>query len=73
MTKTTQPTVRYAPVSHFFLDFDLSETSEWYVRRDTLFVKHSENDEWVQYEADCPAEDDADWNKHPMETSIHVE
>ena len=72
MTKTTQLTVVYQCYVNFSLDFDLNETSEWYVRRDTLFVKHSENDEWVEYEALLPAEEEIDWD-YPVKTSVDVE
>ena len=57
----------YQSNSIWKLDFDLREVHEWYVRRDTLYVKHNADDGYVEYLPWYSAGDDHDFTKHPIE------
>ncbi len=51
-------TATYISSSRWTLDFDLKDVHDWYVKWETLYVKHQENDEdYVEYEPEYSAYD----------------
>jgi len=58
----------YSANSIWFLDFDLKEVAEFYIRWDTLYVKflHTDDD-FIGFEPDIAAENDHDVYKTPNE------
>ncbi len=66
-------TVYYQAASNWDLEFDLKDVADWYVKWDTLFVKHNEDDEdYEEYEADCSALENYDF-KRPNEVYLDDE
>ena len=58
----------YSSNSVWFLDFDLREVAEWYIRWDTLYVKFLHSDlDFTVIEPDVVAENDHDAYKSPDE------
>lgn len=62
----------YQSNSVFELDFDIRDSFDWYLKWDTLYVQHHENDEWHEYEPDRPYYDDSESHKHPKEVNLFI-
>jgi hypothetical protein len=66
-------TAFYTSSSRWTLDFDLKDVYEWYVKWDTLYVKHHENDAvFVKYHPNYSAFAD-EGLKHPESLWIEDE
>lgn len=64
-------TVCYEAASNWSLNFDLNDVADWYVKWDTLFVKHNEDDEdYDEYEPDNSASESYDF-KRPHEIYLN--
>jgi len=47
---------QYAPASNWQLDFELTKDMDWYIRWDTLYVKHASDSDYTEYEPCSDAE-----------------
>ncbi len=66
-------TAFYTSSSRWTLDFDLKDVYEWYVKWDTLYVKHQESDaDFFEYEPEYSAFD-SETMKHPESLFIDYE
>ncbi len=66
-------TAFYSSSSKWELDFDLKDTYNWYVKWDTLYVKHQESDaDFFEYEPEYSAFD-SETMKHPESLFIDYE
>lgn len=64
-------TVCYEAASSWNLEFDLNDVADWYVKWDTLFVKHNEEDEdYHEYEPADSASENYDF-KRPSEIYLN--
>lgn len=46
----------YIASSNWELDFELTKDMDWYIRWDTLYVKHPNDSDYTEYEPDTDAE-----------------
>jgi len=52
----------YGNTSVWTLDFDIKTVFEWYIKWNTLYVKHTETSDYQEFEPDLSAEG-ADWKR----------
>lgn len=63
-------TAKYTLYSDWELEFDLEKVHSWYIKWDSLYVKHNEHDDYVEYSPSFSAEDCSDGVKRPTDTYL---